>query len=235
VQKEETFMKDLKFSRSALLVIAFIVVVAATTGCIAPLPPPDPNNPIAKVAVLPMNNKTNDMEGPNWVRAAFVQMVPSRYYMVVSSAAVDQTLKDQMGVTIGGQLDFTNPGAGAPTPQKVGEVLGVDGLFYGTLEDFQNLITGFYNKRKVSATFKLVNAKTGQVVWEKTEEASQSDVQLSVSGALDAVKMKVAGAVINKALRANPLPVQTNQVISQFQRQIPSGPVATTAVRREAK
>jgi len=228
-------MKDMKISRMALLFTALVLVVAAATGCIAPLPPPDPSNPIVKVAVLPMNNKTNDMEGPNWVRAAFAQMVPSRYYMVVSSATVDQTLKDQLGVTIGGQLDFTNPGAGAPTPQKVGEVLGVDGLFYGTLEDFQNLITGFYNKRKVAATFKLVNAKTGQTVWEKTEEASQTDMQLSVSGALSAVRDKVAGAVINKALRVNPLQVQTNQVVSQFQRQIPSGPVATAAVRREAR
>lgn len=224
---------DSKRIRMALLFAAVVMVVAATTGCIAPLPPPDPNNPIAKVAVLPMNNKTNDMEGPNWVRAAFAQRVPSRYYMVIPSAQVDQALKDQMGVTIGGQLDFTNPGAGAPTPQKVGEVLGVDGLFYGTLEDFQNLITGFYNKKKVSATFKLVSAKTGEVVWEKMEEASQSDVQLSVAGALDAVKHKVAGAVINKALRANPLPIQTDQVINQFMRSIPSGPVATAEVRRK--
>lgn len=225
---------DSKRIRMALLFAAVVMVVAATTGCIAPLPPPDPNNPIAKVAVLPMNNKTNDMEGPNWVRAAFAQRVPSRYYMVIPSAQVDQALKDQMGVTIGGQLDFTNPGAGAPTPQKVGEVLGVDGLFYGTLEDFQNLITGFYNKKKVSATFKLVSAKTGEVVWEKMEEASQSDVQLSVAGALDAVKHKVAGAVINKALRANPLPIQTDQVINQLMRSIPSGPVATAEVRRKA-
>ena len=68
--------------------------------------------------------------------------------------------------------------------------------------------------------------------WEKMEEASQSDVQLSVSGALDAVKAKVAGAVINKALRANPLPIQTDQVVNQLLRTIPSGPVATAAVRR---
>lgn len=225
-------MKHASFGRMLILTVALIAVVAAT-GCIAPLPPPDPNNPIARVAVLPMDNRTNDMDGPNWVRVAFHQLVPSRYYVTMPTEQVDQVLQEKLGVTIGGQLDFTNAGAGAPTPQKVGEALGVDGLFYGTLEDFQNLITGFYNKKKVSATFKLVNAKTGQVVWEATKEASQQDVQLSLSGALDAAKNKVAGAVINKALRVNPLQVQTDQVVYQLRREIPSGPVATAEAQRK--
>lgn len=225
-------MKTDRLLRTVLFLFSAIIIVAAATGCIAPLPPPDPNNPIARVAVLPMNNKTNDMDGPNWVRIAFNQRVPSRYYTVaLSPDQVDQILKDKLGITIGGQLDFTNPGAGAPSPQQVGEALGVDGLFYGTLDDFQNLITGFYNKKKVKASFKLVNAKTGQIVWEKEAEASQSDVQLSLSGALDAAKHKLAGAVINKALRANPLQIQTDQVCEELRRSIPSGPVATAASR----
>ncbi len=223
-----------KASLVRVMVLAAVLVVAAvSTGCIAPLPPPDPNNPIARVAVLPMDNRTNDMDGPNWVRVAFHQIVPSRYYLTMPTEQVDKVLQEKLGVTIGGQLDFTNPGAGAPSPQKVGEALGVDGLFYGTLEDFQNLITGFYNKKKVSANFKLVNAKTGQVVWEATKEASQQDVQLSLSGALDAAKHKVAGAVLNKALRANPLQVQTDQVVYQLRREIPSGPVATAEAQRK--
>lgn len=213
------------------VVLAALVVVVAFTGCVAPLPPPDPSNPIARVAVLPMSNKTNDMEGPNWVRLAFNQMVPSRYYVTMPLEQIDKRLQEELGITIGGQLDFTNPGAGAPPPQKVGEVLGVDGLFYGTLEDFQNLITGFYNKKKVTANFKLVNAKTGEIVWQATKEASQQEMNLSVSGALDSAKRKVASAVVNKALRVNPLPIQTDQVVYQLKREIPSGPVALQPAR----
>lgn len=224
-------MRSSSFART-MVVAAAIAVVVAVTGCVAPLPPPNPGNPIAKVAVLPMDNRTNDMDGPNWVRVAFNQIVPSRYYMTMPTDQVDAVLREKLGITIGGQLDFTNPGVGAPTPQVVGEALGVDGLFYGTLEDFQNLITGFYNKKKVSATFKLVNAKTGEVVWQETKEASRSDVQISLSGALDAAKQKVAGAVVNKALRANPLKEQTDQVVFQLKRTVPSGPVAAAGTRR---
>lgn len=207
------------------------VVLAALLfagGCVT-LPPPDPSNPIAKVAVLPFQNSTNDMDGPNWVRVAFSNIVPSRYYTLVSNDQVDQNLKEKLNITLAGQLDYNNPGVGAPAPTDVGKVLDVDGLFYCNLEDFQNLITGFYNKRKVKAKCRLVNAKTGDTVWERDAEESNTQVQLSVAGALDAAKQKIAGALINKAFRANPLKQQTDMVAYKLRNTIPSGPVGAVA------
>lgn len=204
------------------------VILAAllfAAGCVT-LPPPDPNNPIKTVAILPFTNSTNDMDGPNWMRVAFSNFVPSRYYQTIANDKVDQQLKDNLNITLAGQLDYTNPGVGAPTPEKVGKLLAVDGLFYCNLDDFQNLITGFYNKRKVKAKCRLVNAKTGETVWEKVEEQSNTEVQLSVAGALDAAKHKLVGAVLNKAFRANPLQQQTNTVAIKLRNTIPSGPVA---------
>lgn len=210
-----------------------LVMLLVASGCVK-LPPPDPSNPISKVAVLPLANNTNDMEGPNWVRVAFAEVIPARYYHVISGDQVDQRLRDKLNINLGGQLDYTNPGVGAPSPQEVGKVLDVDGLFYCNLVDFQNLITGFYNKRKVKAKCKLVNAKTADVVWEKEEEASSSEMNLSVSGAIDSAKQKVVGSLVNKAFRANPLKQQTHQLVYKFQRTIPSGPVAavTTATKK---
>jgi hypothetical protein len=46
-------------------------------------------------------------------------------------------------------------------------VLGVEGVLYGTLMDFDETTTGVLNVKKVRATFKLVNTMTGQTVWER--------------------------------------------------------------------
>lgn len=159
-------------------------------GC-ATLPPANPNNPVAVVAVLPMVNNTNDLDGPVFVRTAVNEMVPDRYYETISIEQIDQVLKDSMGITLGGQLDFTNPGTGAPSPQEIGKLLGVDGLFYGTLVEFKQVITGFYNSKKVKARFKLINAKTGEIMWENEAEESRSEVNLSISGAAEAAIKKV--------------------------------------------
>jgi hypothetical protein len=201
------------------------VFLILSIGCVR-LPPPDASNPIAKVAVLPVQNFTPDMDGAEWVRSDISAMVPTRYYTVLPNDQVDQILRDKMGVTLGGQIDYTNPSTGAPSPTVVGQTLDVDGLMYCNLEDFANLVTGFYNRRKVKATCRLVNAKTTDVVWEKAEEASNSEVNISISGAINAVKEKVVTSVINSALRANPLKLETSQVIQKMQSTLPSGPVA---------
>jgi len=213
--------------RVSLSVLTFMMLFLLffSAGCVT-LPPPDPNNPVAKVAVLPMANETADMDGCTFVRVAFHQIVPSRYYEAISLDQTDQMLKDKMGITLGGQLDFTNPGVGAPSPQEVAKQLGVDGLFYGTVMDFQHLITGFYNKKNVRVKFKLINAKNGEVMWEKEEQQSQSEFNLSLSGAIQAVANKAIEGAVNKAFRANPLQGETSQVVHKLRSTIPSGPVA---------
>ena len=212
--------------RSRMWIVSVaVVVLALLEGCVR-LPPPDASNPIAKVAILPVHNYTPDMDGAEWVRTAFSEMISTRYYRITSNNEVDQLLRDKMGVTLGGQLDYTNPATGAPSPLVVGQTLEVDGLFYCNLEDFDNLITGFYNRKKVKAKCRLVNTKNTDVVWEKEEEESHSEINLSVSGAINAVKQKVVGALIDSAFRSNPLTAEMNAVIEKMKSTIPSGPFA---------
>ena len=216
-------MKISGCQRMSLIGLA-VLLLALLDGC-ARLPPPDASNPIVRVAVLPIHNFTADMDGPLWVRSGISEMIPTRYYTVIPNDQVDQILRDKMGVTLGGQLDYTNPATGAPSPSVVGKTLDVDGLIYCNLEDFQNLITGFYNRRKVKIKCTFVNSKTTNVVWEKEAEESHSDVSLSVSSAVTAAKQHAAGALVNSALGSNPLKVETAAVINKMKRTIPSGPV----------
>jgi hypothetical protein len=105
-----------------------------------------------------MKNDTTDVEGPNIVRKKMAAMMEERAYIVQDTRESDQLLRDRMGINLGGQLEMT-------TAQKIGEVLGVDGVLYGTLMDFDETTTGVYNVKKVRATFKLVNTMTGQTTW----------------------------------------------------------------------
>jgi len=81
------------------------------------------------------------------------------FYVIKPASEVDQILKDQMGITLGSQLDLT-------TAQKLGQALGVDGVFYGSLDEFSEKITGVYNVKRVRLRSKLVNCKTGETVWK---------------------------------------------------------------------
>lgn len=135
--------------------------VLFVTACAPTLPQitRNPSSQIRTIAVLPLVNNTNDVEAPAYVRELFVEELGQFYYVIKPVQEVDQLLKDQMGVTLGAQLDMA-------TPKQLGDVLGVDGVFYGALEDFNEKVTGVYNVRRVRIRSKLVDCKTGQMVWK---------------------------------------------------------------------
>lgn len=138
------------------------------------------------VAVLPLYNATNDVAGAEMVRDIFY-VKAGEYFTVKPLDEVDRLLLDRMGITLGSQLEMT-------TPEKLGEALGVDGVIYGYLLNFDDITTGVYNARRVRSGFKLVDAKSGEVIWSKglgvksvtglaDVTASESDV--TVKGASD--------------------------------------------------
>lgn len=141
----------------------------------------DATNPLKRVAVLPMKNDTDDVEGPALVRKRMVEALVNKSYIIKDMKETDQTLRDRMGINLGGQLEMT-------TPQKLAEVLGVEGLLYGTLIDFGETNLGVLSVRKVRAKFKLVDAQSGGVFWEKglgvRAETRMSGRTANVAGAL---------------------------------------------------
>jgi hypothetical protein len=142
--------------------IVILGVLLILVGCPVPhrVLPTDPSNPLKRVAVLPLKNDTADVDGPALVRKKMVQALENHSYVVKDVKETDQILRDQMGINLGGQLELT-------TPQMIGETLGVEGVLYGTLMDFDETTTGIINVRKVRAKFQLVNTSTGQTMWER--------------------------------------------------------------------
>ena len=173
---------------SRFYTVFFILIVLA--GCVPPRHIPqyyDASNPLKRVAVLPMKNDTLDVDGPNVVRKKMIAVLENKSYNVRNTQETDQILRDQMGINLGGQLEMT-------TPQKIGEVLGVEGLLYGTLMDFDETSTGVLDVKKVRAKFKLVNTMTGQTVWERGLGV-RSEVRMSgTTGGAAAIVSRAADA-----------------------------------------
>ncbi|HBO83999.1 MAG TPA: hypothetical protein DD641_03315, partial [Deltaproteobacteria bacterium] len=175
-------MQRFKLFRHLVLFIAIVVI----SGCVPQkaVRPPDPYNPIKVVAVLPLINNTNSVDGPQFVRKQLSERLPKYHYQVQPLKDVDIVLRDQMGVTLGSQLEMT-------TPQELGKVVRADALIYGTLMDFNTKITGFQNLKEVRAKFKMVNTKTGAVIWENgigVRNEVKSGAVGDVMSTVDAIK-----------------------------------------------
>jgi len=138
------------------MALAFLLI----SGCVAKqiTRPPNPANPIRTIAVLPMLNNSGDVDGPERVRKEFYQRIGNFHYSVQPLEETNRILNEQMGITLGKQLDMV-------TPQKLGETLGVEGVFYGYLLNFDEITIGVVNTYKVRMGWKLVNTKTGDLAW----------------------------------------------------------------------
>lgn len=119
---------------------------------------PDVSNPIRTVAVLPLVNQTNDVEAPDYVREELILRLQALQYRVLPALQTDQILRDQLGITLGRQLDLA-------TAKQLSDALGVDGLMYGVLDDFNTTIAGVLTEKKVRARFALVRAADGLLFW----------------------------------------------------------------------
>lgn len=129
-------------------------------GCVMmPTIPPNPGNPIKSVAVLPLVNQTNDVDAPQFVRQRLSAALAQRHYCVMPEAEVDLRLRDQLGITLGGQL-------AEATVEQLVKVLRVDGLIFGNLMDFNEITTGAYNVKKVRCRFQMISTAQGEIVWQ---------------------------------------------------------------------
>ena len=147
--------------RFPLGAVFVVVLLLLNYGCVpAPSIAPDPSNPVYTVALLPIYNATNDVDAPARLREAFAKRLEGRHYRVLPLDETDRILRDRMGITLGAQLDMT-------TPRKLGEELGVDGVVYGYLLNFDDVTTGVYNVKKVRAGFRLVHARSGRTLWAR--------------------------------------------------------------------
>lgn len=123
-----------------------------------------------RIAVMPFDNRSVDLLGPELLRALVQAGLPERGYDALPLDAVDAGL-DRLGVHEGGQL------AGLDA-SRVAESVGADGLLYGTVEEFTMQNVGFAVRRLVRLRLTLVLAPAGERLWEDTGQGMTGSITL---------------------------------------------------------
>lgn len=127
--------------------------------------PPRPDATGPRVAVAPMENRSNDINASEIVRSAFAEAITRGGWNVIPTEESDRMLRESMGITYGGQLASTTPG-------EVCRNLGVEGVFFGEIREWNKTTTGVYNNVTVVASFELY-ARNGIRVWQGSDTQSK--------------------------------------------------------------
>ena len=171
--------------------------------------------PPERVAVLPLNNHTTDLDGPQVARYWFDRRLSEKKnYRTLPLEEVDARLKE-LGITDGGQLESV-------TPRELGAALSAPAVIYGELLDFNYQTTGFLNVRKARARFKMVDCATGETLWENEGLGVNSSGALSASGALQAGLEQLGKQLAEKAFRS-PLKTETMDMVWNAIQYLPRG------------
>ncbi|MBI4052075.1 MAG: DUF799 family lipoprotein [Elusimicrobia bacterium] len=128
-----------------------------------------------RVAMLPLENESVDLTGPEMLRKMVAEKLKAWGYAILSLEETDAKLRE-MGITDGGQLR-------ALSPKEMAQHLNVDGLCFGSVEQFSFQNIGFYLKRAVKLRLKLVDPSSGENLWEGVGESKHSEIHGKEEGA----------------------------------------------------
>lgn len=163
------------------LPIAVLAVAAlATAGCASGgssryLAPEADLGAIRVVAVLPFESLTGERADAEKVQRVFVgELLATGAVEVVEPGRVVQLL---------GREGVTAPGALEPADlTRLGQALGADGLFLGTVVDFSEQSAGAVPAPEVTIELRLVETASGRTAWQATAGRSGPNARARLFG-----------------------------------------------------
>jgi hypothetical protein len=163
------------------MIVGFSINLAACNISKSPQPQvpiiPDETQLHRKVAVLPFVNKTSDPNAAETVRKMFYNFFSSLNYLDVEPSIVESSLREK-------ELYKTLISGGRVSPQKLGQILGVDAIILGDVISFGKVYAILYTEARAGLRARFVSCKTGQAIWEleHTTSLRKGDVPLSLTG-----------------------------------------------------
>ncbi|MDA8126849.1 MAG: DUF799 family lipoprotein [Deltaproteobacteria bacterium] len=125
------------------------------------------------VAVLPFFDQSRSKQGFETVRRGFYNHFSSLPFRDMELSRIDDLLK---------KADLTDPEQILKTsPQKLGEILGVDAVVFGEISDFDKVFLVMYSNVSVGAEVRMYETKTGHFLWSGRHVARIHEGGLSVS------------------------------------------------------
>jgi hypothetical protein len=146
----------------------------------------------SSILVLPPLNKSVDIRASYSVMASATRPLAESGYYVFPVAVVDQTFKEN---------GLDNPADMHQTPlPKLREIFGNDAVMYITVEQYGTKYMLVDSVTLVEASGKLVDARTGALLWQGKASASDAEGRNNNSGGLvgllvTALVRQIAGSV----------------------------------------
>jgi hypothetical protein len=134
-----------------------VLTIGLLAGCIA-APKPDLSNPVHTVAILPFSNMSNNVDAPAKVRAILEQKLKDKFYQVIPLEEVDLTLLDELGITLGEQLEDVDF-------NEIASKIQADAFVFGDITHYDSTIAGALNTHRVSAKLRMIQVGTQTELW----------------------------------------------------------------------
>lgn len=180
-------------------------------GCMGePLHKISPNfklHPPRSIAVLPVFNETVSLKAPEALRPVLLNRLAQKGYEIPQGSTIDQRLQER-DIREAGQLN-------AVTPQELGKILGTDALLYSTVTEFSTTYLLVYASISVGARFWLVDAKTGEKIWEADHEVKEKKLGLDTRSIQDTLAFAAL----------QPYQPYVEQVVDVCMAKLPNGPL----------
>ena len=141
------------------------------------------------IVVLPPLNNSPDMRASYSFLSTVTYPLAELGYYVFPVALVDQTFKEN---------GLPNPGEmHQVAPQKLGEIFGADAALFITIEEYGASYQILNSVIIVSAKARLVDTRSGQIIWEGSARVSSDEGGISTSSLLGMVVNAMVQQVIN--------------------------------------
>ena len=208
-------------------VLTALLVGWALGGC-ASVKPYDYTNyrahPPRSILVLPPLNHSTDVLGPYSYLSTISQPIAERGYYVFPVAMIDEYLK-QNGMPTAGEMHEI-------PLDKVAEVIGADAVLYVTLEQYGEKYQVISASSTVSVSARLVDARTGTLLWDGKATAQSSSIGSGFIVA-DLIAAAVTQAINSTTDSARAVcPVVNKALFDGDKRGLPYGPYSPKYLAR---
>ncbi len=180
-------------------VAGFSIFVLLLSGCVTPAPPYDysalKNSQPRSILVIPPVNNSVEVNSPYIFLSTITKPLAEKGYYVFPVVVIDHFLKEN----------------GLPTPaemndiplDKIEEHIGADAVLYVSIENWGQKFEVLSSTTIVHSTLRLVDVKTGQLLWNAKVQASRASDDGN-QGPLGALIMAIVTQVVESTADRTP-------------------------------
>jgi hypothetical protein len=169
----------------------------------------------ARIAVLPLENETTDLDAPELIRGLMNTALIRNGYDTLNTTIITAVLREE-GISYAGQLNTISI-------EELEPLLEANALVYGEIYEFKHFITGIYNQRAVATRFELVDLHNGEQLWEDQAEIKKGQTSDDYGSVSLALLSHLARRFLEKAT-GKPLLAESREAVATHLATLPWGP-----------